>query len=308
MRLRYWLLLIVAALGWGIGGVITRAAFDQGVDPVEFSAYRSAVAVIAMLGYLLAAHRPIPTDREAWRAGMVIGTVNLAAPFLLLTLAVVYASAGFVGLLVANLPIATALWAHFLGDERLKGATILGLSVSFAGMLLLLASGDSGLDEGGNAALAIGLTLLGLAMASYGILYAKRALASIDSFRLALPQFAIGSALLIALLPFTDGLPAEVTANGWLLIISAGVLSTALPFLAFYRAMKHVTATQAALTGYLIPIVAIVLGALLLDERVTPAMLAGGALILAGVVLTDRAASGRAAPLTTDPPGVTSPP
>jgi drug/metabolite transporter (DMT)-like permease len=123
-----------------------------------------------------------------------------------------------------------------------------------------------------------------------------------------LPQFAIGSALLIALLPFTDGLPAEVTANGWLLIISAGVLSTALPFLAFYRAMKHVTATQAALTGYLIPIVAIVLGALLLDERVTPAMLAGGALILAGVVLTDRATSGRAAPLTTDPPGVTSPP
>ena len=294
MRLRYWLLLLVAALGWGIGGVITRAAFDQGVDPVEFSAYRSAVAVIAMLGYLLLARRPIPTDREAWRAGMVIGTVNLAAPFLLLTLAVVYASAGFVGLLVAN--------------ERLKGATILGLSVSFAGMLLLLASGDSGLDEGGNAALAIGLTLLGLAMASYGILYAKRALASIDSVRLALPQFAIGSALLIALLPFTDGLPAGVTTYGWLLIISAGVFSTALPFLAFYRAMKHVTATQAALTGYLIPIVAIVLGALLLDERVTPAMLAGGALILAGVVLTDRAASGHAAPVTTDPPGVTSPP
>ncbi len=289
MQLRSWLLLLVAALGWGLGGVVTRAAFDQGVDPVEFSAYRTGVAVIAMLIYLRIVRRPVPTDSASWRAGVVLGSVNLAAPFLLLTLAVVYASAGFVGLLVANIPIGTALWAHFLGDERLTGPKVMGLSVSFAGVLLLLAAGDSGLEEGGNAALAIGLSLAGLSLASFGILYAKRVLGGLDPAGLALPQFAVGATLLVLPIPFTDGLPGDFTAFGWMLIVTAGLLSTALPFLAFYEAMKLVTATQASLTGYVIPIVAIVLGAVLLDEKITGAILAGGALILTGVVLTDRA-------------------
>lgn len=303
MQLRSWLLLFVAALGWGLGGVITRASFDQGVDPVEFSAYRSATAVIAMLIYLRIARRPVPTDSFSWRAGLVLGTVNLAAPFLLLTLAVVYASAGFVGLLVANIPIGTALWAHFLGDESLTGSKVIGLSVSLAGVLLLLAAGDSGLNEGGNSSLAIGLSLAGLSLASFGILYAKRVLDRLDPVGLALPQFAVGATLLVLLIPFTDGLPGDFTAVGWALIIAAGLFSTALPFLAFYEAMKLVTATQAALTGYVIPIVAIVLGALLLDEKITWAILAGGAFILVGVVLTDRATgSGHSARATSQVP------
>ncbi len=293
MRPAHWLLLLVAAIGWGLGGVITRAAFDHGVDPVEFSAYRSAFAVVAMLAYLFVTRRPIPSSRAAWGAGMILGTVNLAAPFLLLTLAVVYASAGFVGLLVANIPIGTALWAHFLGDERLNAPKAFGLSVSFAGVLLLLVVGDSGLDEGGNAPLAIGLSLAGLSLASFGILYAKRALAALDPTRLALPQFTVGTALLIIPIPFTDGLPTDFTTFGWLLVIAAGVFSTALPFLAFYEAMKHVTATQAALTGYVIPLVAIVLGGLLLDERITPTLIAGGVLIILGVILTDRATTSK---------------
>ena len=302
MRPRYWLLLIIAALGWGFGGVVTRAAFDQGVDPVEFSAYRSIAAVMAMVAYMLLTRRQLPTDARAWRAGLVLGSVNLAAPFLLLTLAVVYASAGFVGLLVASIPIGTALWAHFLGDERLNRAMVFGLSVSFAGVTLLLISGDSGLNEGGNAALAIGLSLAGLAMASFGILYAKRALSRIDPARLALPQFAVGAALLVVLIPITDGLPTDFTVRGWLLVIAAGVLSTALPFLVFYEAMKHTTATQAALVGYMVPIIAIVFGAILLGEQVTPAIIGGGVLILLGVVLTDRAVSGSSTPPSANPP------
>ena len=291
MRARYWLMLLITAFGWGLGGVTTRAAFDQGVDPVEFSAYRSAVAMLAVLAYLLVTRRPVSTTRTAWRVGLVLGTVNLAAPFLLLTLAVVYASAGFVGLLVANIPIGTSLWAHFLGDERLDVAKVFGLSVSFAGILLLLVSGESGLDQNGNAPLAIGLSLAGLSMASYGILHAKRALATLNPTQLAFPQFTVGTALLIILLPFTDGLPSDFTALGWLLVVAAGVLSTALPFLVFYEAMKHITATQAALAGYMIPVIAVILGSLLLDERITTALLAGGGLILLGVVLTDRAAA-----------------
>lgn len=291
MRARFWILLVIASLGWGAGGVLTRASFDEGVDPVEFSFYRPAIAAIALAVYIVLTRRPIPTSRAAWRDGFVLGTSNLAAPFLLLTLAVVHASAGFVGLLVANVSVSTALWSHVLGHERITRAKVVGLTVSFLGVLVLLVSGDSGLDEGGNAALAIGLTMLGLAAIGFGITYAKRALAGTDPASLALPQFAVGSALLGLLVPFTDGAPVGVTALGWTFIVLAGLLSTAIPFILFYEAMQHVTALQASLTGYIIPIFAVLLGAVWLDERVGPALIAGGALIFVGVVLTDRAAT-----------------
>jgi drug/metabolite transporter (DMT)-like permease len=284
-------MLIVAAFGWGLGGVITRAAFDQGVDPVEFSAYRSGFAVAAMIVFMVFTRTPLPTNRSIWRSGLILGTVNLAAPFLLLTLAVVYASAGFVGLLVANIPIGTALWAHFLGDERLTRPKLIGLLVSFSGILVLLAAGDSGLGDEGNAPLAIALAVAGVCMMSFGILYAKRVLPGLDPAELALPQFAVGTVLLVLLVPFTDGLPGDFTMNGWLLVIAAGIVSTALPFVVFYYAMRHVSATQASLSGYMIPVVAIVLGAILLDERITTAIVAGGVLIVIGVVMTDRAAA-----------------
>jgi len=281
--------LLVAALGWGAGGVFTRAAFEEGVEPVEFSVYRPAIAAALVAIYILANRTSrMPRGRSIWHHGIVLGAVNLAAPFLLLTFAVVYASAGFVGLLVANIPIGTALWSHFLGDERLTTPKVVGLSVAFSGILLLLIAGDSGIDEGGNVALAVGLTLAGLSAASYGILYAKRVLTGIQPAALALPQFAVGALLLATILPFTDGVPDAITGTGWILIFAAALLSTALPFLLMYKAMEQVTAVQASLTGYLIPVFAIVLGAIWLDERVSPAILGGGALIFVGIVLVDR--------------------
>jgi drug/metabolite transporter (DMT)-like permease len=298
VRARHWVLLVIASLGWGAGGVLTRASFDEGVDAVEFAFYRPAIAAAALAVYIVATRRPIPRSRAAWRDGLILGSSNLAAPFLFLTLAVVYASAGFVGLLVANVSVSTAVWSHLLGHERITRAKVVGLAVSFLGVLVLLVSGDSGLDEGGNAALAIGLAMLGLGAVGFGITYAKRALARTDPVSLALPQFAVGSALLGLLVPFTDGAPNEVTALGWVFIALAALLSTAIPFILFYEAMQHVTALQASLSGYIIPIFAVLLGAVWLDERVGPALLAGGALIFIGVILTDRAAAGGPAPPT----------
>ncbi|MEE9298751.1 MAG: DMT family transporter [Acidimicrobiia bacterium] len=303
MRLKHWTLLLIAAFGWGAGGVITRAAFNEGLDPVGFSAYRSAVAAIVVLSYRLARRGRLGLGRRAWRAGAVLGTINLAVPFLLLTIAVSFASAGFVGLLVANIPIGTAVWAHLLGEEKIDAPRAVGLGVALSGVMLLLLSGDSGLDEGGNPTLAIGLSLIGLAFASYSILFAKRATATLDPVSIAGPQFVVGTGLLLLLVPFTDGVPSEVTTAGWALVVAAGLLSTALPFLVFYTALPNISATQASLVGYVVPLVSIVLGVAWLDERVTAAIAAGGALILGGIVLADRAAAqGRPAPTITGQP------
>ena len=294
MRTRVWIALLVAALGWGSGGVATRAALDQGFEPVVTAGLRAVVAVGAVTVYLVASGRRPPTDRAVWRAGIVLGTTNLAIPFVLVTLAVQYASAGFVGLIITNLAVGTALWSHvMLPTERLHVRKFVGLGVAATGVVVLVASGDSGLASGGRPLLAIGLTLISLTVDSFGVVYAKRLEGPIDTAALTFSQLVVGSIVIAIIVPVTDGLP-EATTAGWLLVLYMGIASTALPFLLFYWALRHAPATIVALVGYLIPIVSLVLGVLLLDEQITIALAVGGALILGGVVLTERIEASRA--------------
>jgi drug/metabolite transporter (DMT)-like permease len=88
-----------------------------------------------------------------------------------------------------------------------------------------------------------------------------------------------------------DGLPTEATANGWLLLAYMGIVSTFLPFALFYWALQRVSATEASLVGYIVPIIGLVGGGVLLGEQVTWAIAGGGLLILGGVLITQRASA-----------------
>jgi drug/metabolite transporter (DMT)-like permease len=82
------------------------------------------------------------------------------APFMFYTFSYRYASAGFVGMLIALVPLATAARAHTVLDNKpLHTAKVTGLSLAFSGVVLLLLSGASGLDSGGRVLLAATLTL-----------------------------------------------------------------------------------------------------------------------------------------------------
>ena len=72
------------------------------------------------------------------------------------------------------------------------------------------------------------------------------------------------------------------------MFLSAFLAATILPFILWYWLIRHVTATYAAATGYVVPLIAVIVGVVLLDEQVQPGIAIGGALILAGVILTDR--------------------
>jgi drug/metabolite transporter (DMT)-like permease len=297
MRARVWTAIMVASLGWGLGGVATRAAFDQGLGPFTITAMRAVVAVTAVFAYLTARGRGIPREPRMWKLGLLLGTTNMWLPFIAMTLAVQHASAGFVGLLVANMPIVTAVWAHtLLDDEPLHRAKVTGLLIASAGLAVLMISGDTGLGDEGNPLLAVGLSLGGVASASFGAVIARRHAPSLHVLDLAGPQFAVGATVMLVLMAVTEGGPTEATAAGWGLIVFMGLGATFLPFALFYW-MLH--STEAMLIGYVVPVVSLLAGALLLDESITLWIGIGGFLILIGVVVTSRSESRRAPPAPT---------
>jgi drug/metabolite transporter (DMT)-like permease len=297
-RARIWTALLAASLGWGIAGVATRAAFGEGMGPYAIVTFRTALAFVIVISFMAATGRPMPS-RRAWRLGLTLGVINMAIPYVLMTLAVQYASAGFVGLLIANIPLATAVWAHLLlPDERLHRGRVIGLAVSLAGVIVLMASGDSGIGDAGRPLLAVGLALAAMAAAGFAGVFGRRHARYHGAFELAATQFGVAAVVQAVLLVAFEGWPREATAAGWGLVAILGACSTVVPFVLFYWLLQRIPATTASLAGYIVPIIGLVGGAVLLDERITPAILVGGALVLAGVILTERSEHLRKVPIT----------
>jgi len=288
-----WLSITVAALGWGTSGVATRAALGEGANPYEIATYRSLIGTVAVVGFLVVRRMGFPRGAIAWKTGVVMGVSNLAMPFIFSNIALQYASAGFIGLMMALIPLMTAVLAHFMiPAERLTIVKTMGLSVALAGVAVLLLSGDSGLAEGGRPVLAGLLGLVSALAIAYGGTYAKIHAGSYEPLQVTGIHFTSGALIIAAAALIAEGAPGGQTAEGWTLVAYMGLASTFLPFVLFYRLLRKVSATYASMVGYVVPLVAVIAGVVLLDERLQPGIIIGGLLIFAGVVLTHRAEQG----------------
>ncbi len=289
MRPSHWIWIIVAALGWGTGGIATRAAFGEGVGVWTMVAVRTAIAALLVLIVLLAQRSKLPSRQVVWY-GTVQAVFNLTIPYILFTFAYDNASAGFVGLLAALIPLATAVFANFmLPAEPLTKAKLFALFVAFSGVAALLLSGDSGLAEGGRPFLAVGLGLTSVISIGYAGTFAKRHAGEYDPIMLTGLQFGLSASVLVAAMFAIEGIPLDVTAKGWGLMVFMSVSATFMPFLLFYWLLQYISATEASLIGYLVPFVALIGGIVLLGEQLQAGIVVGGLLVFTGMVLADRA-------------------
>ena len=296
MLVRIWGAIVLASLAWGTTGVATRAALNDGVPPIAIVAIRVVLATVLLFGLLRLRGRRPPTDRSTWSTGIVQGVFQLSVPFIMFNLAYENASAGFVGLFAALIPLGTAIVAHFmLPDEPMHLVKAAGMSLAFLGVALLLLSGDSGLDEGGRPLLAAGFSVVAVASISYAGVYAKRNADSYDPMELAFMQFTLGIFLIGATMFAVEGLPPAISPWGWSLIAYMTVVGSVVPFLLFFWLLQHTSATKASLIGYVVPLISLFAGIVLLDERLQFGIGVGGVLILVGVVLTDRSERRRVA-------------
>jgi drug/metabolite transporter (DMT)-like permease len=287
MRFTYWLALVIAALGWAAGGLATSAALDEGVGIWTMVAMRVLIAAILLAALAVVRRIPMPS-RSVLGFGMVQAVVNLTIPYILFTFAYAEASVGFVGLLAALIPMATALFAHWmLPSEPLSVAKLLALFVSFSGVAFLLLSGDSGLSEGGRPTVAVALALTAIAAIGFSGAFAKRHAGMYNPITITGLQFGFSVIWLTPAMFLIEGAPTDVPGKGWALIVVMAVAGAVIPFLLFFWLLERIDVTQAVLVGYMVPFMALVGGVILLDEELQTGIVVGGALVLTGLVLSD---------------------
>jgi drug/metabolite transporter (DMT)-like permease len=288
-----WTPLAGATLGWAAGSVLTRAVLVRGVSTWTMIPLRMGFALVTLLAVIAVSRRFWTTNPIAWRRGLVLGSVAMALPMVLMTLAFEDLPVSLGGLLIALIPIATITAAHFLvGGERFQMKAIPGLALALAGSALLVGVGGASMEGVGDLWRGVGLMIAGVIMAGIGGALSRRYALEVSSNDLVLPQFSVNTVVVSMLLPlFFDFEIATIDAAGWWMIAGIGALGTTLAFGSFLVAAGLNPASRLAIVGYTIPVLSVILAVIFLGETVTPAVVGGAALIITGVVIADRATS-----------------
>ncbi|WP_342359768.1 DMT family transporter [Terrarubrum flagellatum] len=303
MSRKDWALLLMLSLLWGASFLFIRVAV-QDIPPFTLVFGRVGIAALA-LGLLLAATgEGAPRGRSVWIALATMGVLNNIIPFSLIFWGQKEIGAGLASILNATTPLFTVLVAHvFTTDEKLTPAKILGVALGIAGVAAMIGpSALAGLDR----SIAAQLACLGAAL-SYGFagIYGRRFKPmGVKPMYTAFGTLTASASIMLVIAAIVDQpwrLPApSMTAIGALLGLA--LLSTALAYLIFYRILASAGATNLSLVTFLIPPSAILLGVIILGERIEPRHIVGMIFIGAGLACIDgklarlfrREASGRA--------------
>jgi len=275
---RGWMLFAAMSLLWGMPYLFIKEAVDT-LSPAAVVSGRTLLAALVLLPLALRARALRPALR-VWPWVLAFAAVEMAGPFFLLSHAEQTLSSGLTGLLVSTVPLFAALIALTRGDRSvLHPARAIGLVVGFVGVAVIVVG--PGFADGGTAALAaVGEVLVVAvlyAIAPFIIATKLRDVPSLGTITIAL--IAVGIAYLPIGLATQHEVPS-IRSIGSLVLL--GVLCTALAFVAFFALIREVGPVRAPLFTYVNPVVAILLGVLLLGEQLHIGLLLGFPLVIFG--------------------------
>jgi drug/metabolite transporter (DMT)-like permease len=287
---------LLANLGAAVGSclvgaavVATREAVDE-IDPFGLAFLRylqGAVVLIVILAFQGNA-RPRIT-RADFRSFAVLGLLMFAAFPVLFNTALTYTTASRGAVIIATMPLWTALLARRYSGEQLGIEQTLGVLISITGIAVVFA--ESALRDIGGTKVIVGNALM-VIVAMIGAVYGVRlkpVLARHEALVVTAWAMGIGAAAL-AIPALIEGLPGDLRAASLktlLLVLYLGIAGGAIAFWLFSVALARLSPTQTVIYINLNPLVATLLAAIFLDEPLTISFAIGFALVVVGLVLTN---------------------
>jgi drug/metabolite transporter (DMT)-like permease len=290
---RAWILFTLSSVIWGIPYLFIKVAVDAGLAPAFVAWSRIALAAVLLV--------PLAWRRGALRglsgrAGPIVAyaACEVAVPFVLIAIGERYITSSLTAILIATMPLLVALLSMRLSPaDRPTGLRLLGLMVGLGGVVALL-----GVDVGGRPAELLGAALVLVATLGYAAapIIVSRRLADLDPLGPVAASLVVAT---VALLPaglatLPRGIPGPAAL--WSILV-LGVVCTALGLIVFFRLIAEAGPSRASVITYVNPLVAVVIGMLVLGEHIGATSVAGLLLILGGSWLST---SGRRVDLALD--------
>jgi drug/metabolite transporter (DMT)-like permease len=283
MSRRGWILFSAMCVVWGIPYLLIKVAVRE-IGPAELVFVRTALGAVLLLPIALA-RKELRASLRPWLPLLIYTVIEIGVPWLLLSDAERHVDSSFTGLVIAGVPLVAAILARLTNrDEQLTAARVGGLLVGFAGVALLL-----GFHSGTGGIIPM-LELVGVVVCyASGPLIIERWLADVPRYGVAAASLVVGALLFAPVsVPKLPDLARNVTLRPALAVLGLAVICTALAFVLFFALIAEVGGVRATVITFVNPAVAVVLGAVVLNEDITLLTGAAFVLILAGSVLATR--------------------
>src|SRR2546426_100333 len=277
-----WLLLCCI---WGSTWLFIKLGLSD-LPPFTFAGIRFVIASAILFAIIKARRLPLPSSRADWMLLVATGVLSFSLNYGLLFWGEQYISSGLAALLQATIPAFGLVIAHYyLPGERMTPAKIFGVVMGVAGVGVIF---SNQLSVAGPKALAgCGALVIGSACAAYANVLVKARGAKLD------PAILAGGQMLFGLIPLLlIGIPLEGnpfhfhwTRMAFIALFYLAIVGSVIAFLLYYWLVHNMDVTKTMLIALVTPVVAVVLGMLVLNEELNWRTLAGGAMIIAGIGL-----------------------
>ncbi|WP_370190556.1 DMT family transporter [Qipengyuania sp.] len=302
---RDWGALALLSTLWGGSFFFIEVAL-RGLPPFTLVLLRVMLGAGVLYLVVRATGGRMPRALRLWAAFLGMALLNNVVPFSLLTWGQTQIAGGLAAILNVTTPLWTVVVAHVLtADEKATPGKLVGLACGFAGVVVMVGGGALA-GMGGASLLAQAACLVATLSYAFAGIYGRcfHAL-GVPPLATACGQLSCSAAVLLPLVLWLDApwrLPAPPVPV-WGALAGLVLLSTAAAYVLYFRLLARVGATNLLLVTFLIPVTAILLGALVLGEVLAPVHWAGMALIGAGLLAIDgrvpRALVRRGAPRVT---------
>jgi drug/metabolite transporter (DMT)-like permease len=282
---RDWVLLGLLSVLWG-GSFFFNGVVLKELPPFTLVLLRVALAALMLLPLLWLYRIRFPGGLSGWMPFIAIGLFNNVLPFSLIVVGQTYIPSGLASILNATTPLFTVIVMTAAGEEKLLARRIAGVVVGLLGVIILHGDGI-GLERGQG----IGILLCLAAALSYGVsaLVARRLPSDVPPLGAATFQMLASAAMMTVVAglvehPWRLPMPGATT---WLAVIGLAALSTALAYIVFFQILRRSGATNVMLVTLLVPVTAILLGWLVLGEKISLREIAGALVIGSALLLID---------------------
>jgi drug/metabolite transporter (DMT)-like permease len=283
-----WGIIMLLSLLWG-GAFFLIELGLRGFPPNTLVFLRMALAVPPMLLALWFLKEKLPTDGKSWMQLLVLGAINAALPFILFFWGQTQIESGLASVLNATTPLWGVVTAHFLTrDEKATPARIVGVLLGIMGIIVMVGSdalqGMSGSVWAQLACLAATLSY------AFAAIYGRTLSQSTMSPMVVATGQVMTAALLMLPVALIVDQPWTLATPGWDAwagAIGLAIPSTAVAYFFYFKLIDRAGASNAMLVAFIMPVIAIILGVVALNESVEPNEMAGALLIGLGLLAID---------------------
>lgn len=257
----------------------------EGYGPLTVATARTTLGSLALIGIMVAMRSPIPQfSAPLIKYLLVIGVMNTALPFAMLSWGQQYVPSAFAGISMAAIPLFVLPLSHLFSDEVMTKRNLTGVTLGFIGAVVLIGPSVLRIGSGWEPLGQLACVAAALSYAISSVM--TRRCPPIDSITMATILMIIGMITLIPAMLIVEGIPVIADTRSTLAIIFLGFVPTALAALLRVFTIRSAGAVFMTLVNYQVPVWSMIFGAIVLSETLPLRFFAALALILIGLAIS----------------------